>query len=65
MKQRYPDAVNVTLVLRAAGDTTTVETQSVTLQYMFEQYNISLPSKLTYGLDTKPLPTATPRVLTP
>lgn len=65
MKQRYPEAVNVTLVLRAAGDTTTVETQSVTLQYMFEQYNISLPSKLTYGLDSKPLPTATPRVLTP
>lgn len=65
MKQRYPDAVNITLVLRAAGDTTTVETQSVTLQYMFEQYNISLPSKLTYGLDTKPLPTATPRVVTP
>jgi len=65
MKQRYPDAVNITLVLRAAGDTTTVETQSVTLQYMFEQYNISLPSKLTYGLDTKPLPTATPRLVTP
>lgn len=64
MKERYPYGVNVTLTLRSAGDANLADTQSVTMQYMFERYNISLPAKLNYGLDGKPLPTAVP-VLTP
>lgn len=58
---RYPNAVTVTLTLRSAGDTSLAETQSVTLQYMFEKYNISLPAKLPYGLDSAPIaPTPAP-----
>lgn len=57
LAERYPDAVKFTFTLRSAGDTTLAETQSVTLQYMFERYNISLPAKLNYGLDAKVLPT--------
>jgi Flp pilus assembly protein CpaB len=61
LKQQYPSAVNVTLTLRSAGDTSLAETQSVTLQYMFERYTISLPAKLNYGLDSKvPAPTPAP-----
>jgi Flp pilus assembly protein CpaB len=50
LSQRYPGSVQVTLVLRSAGDTGRTETESVTLQYMFEQYNIALPAKLSYGV---------------
>lgn len=57
LAERYPDAVKFTFTLRSAGDTTLAETQSVTLQYMFERYNISLPAKLNYGLDAKVIPT--------
>ena len=49
---RYPSAVTMTYVLRSAGDTTLTETESVTLQYMFDRFSISLPAKLTYGLTT-------------
>ncbi len=49
---RYPAAVNMTYVLRSAGDTTLTETESVTLQYMFERFKIALPQKLQYGLTT-------------
>jgi pilus assembly protein CpaB len=59
LKEKYPNGVNVTLTLRSAGDTSLAETQSVTLQYMFQQYNISLPAKLNYGLD-KQVPAPTP-----
>ena len=38
--------------MRSAGDTTLTETESVTLQYMFDRFSISLPAKLTYGLTT-------------
>lgn len=48
--ERYPSAVVVTLALRSAGDTTRVDTESVTLQYMFEKFNIALPAKLNYGV---------------
>lgn len=54
---RYPTGVNFTYTLRSAGDTSLAETQSVTLQYMVDTYRISLPTKLTYGLDRTPLPT--------
>jgi pilus assembly protein CpaB len=50
LAERFPNSVKFTFTLRSAGDTNLAETQSVTLQYMFEQYNISLPSKLPYGL---------------
>ena len=49
--ERYPGAVVVTLTLRSAGDTSRVETESVTLQYMFEKFNIALPAKLNYGVN--------------
>ena len=43
-------AVKVTFALRSAGDTSLAETESVTLQYMFERFAIALPSKLAYGV---------------
>jgi Flp pilus assembly protein CpaB len=60
--ERYPDGVNITLALRSAGDTTLTETESVTLQYMFERFNITLPAKLPYGLSA---PSTTPQPTTP
>lgn len=60
LMERYPNAVKITYALRSAGDTSLAETQSVTMQYMFEKYNISLPAKLPYGLDSAKLPGATP-----
>ncbi len=66
LRERFPNSVKFTLTLRSAGDTNLAETQSVTLQYMFEKYNISLPSKLPYGLQgaeqtqTVPPPAPTP-----
>jgi Flp pilus assembly protein CpaB len=48
--EKYPSAVVVTLALRSAGDTSRVDTESVTLQYMFEKFNIALPAKLNYGV---------------
>lgn len=65
LMERYPDALKVTLTLRPPGDRTVAETQSVTLQYMFERYNISLPAKLDYGLDSKTLPAPAPAPTTP
>jgi pilus assembly protein CpaB len=41
----------LTLVLRAAGDDTRVETESVTLQFLLQQYDISVPAKLPTGLE--------------
>jgi pilus assembly protein CpaB len=60
---KYPGAVQLTFTLRSAGDTSVASTESVTMQYMFERFNISVPSKLNYGLDKSlptPLPPATP-----
>jgi pilus assembly protein CpaB len=48
--ERQPGAVVMTLALRSAGDTARVDTESVTLQYMFERFNIALPAKLNYGV---------------
>jgi len=48
--ERQPGAVVLTLALRSAGDTARVDTESVTLQYMFERFNIALPAKLNYGV---------------
>lgn len=60
LMEKYPRAVEMTLVLRSAGDTTLTETESVTLQYMFERFNIALPAKLNYGVAALLAPTATP-----
>jgi pilus assembly protein CpaB len=40
----------LTLALRPAGDDTRVNTESVTLQFLLEQYNVSVPAKLPTGL---------------
>lgn len=61
LMDKYPGSVEMTLALRSAGDTTLTETESVTLQYMFERFNIALPAKLNYGVAASSLaPTATP-----
>lgn len=41
----------LTLALRAAQDDTRVQTESVTLQFLLEQYNISVPAKLPNGME--------------
>ncbi len=47
----YAQAVGarINFVLRSAGDTQNVSTNSVTLQYLMNQFNIELPPKLPYG----------------
>jgi pilus assembly protein CpaB len=62
MMERYPDAVNLTFTLRSADplDQKLSQTQSVTLQYIFDTYGISLPAKLPYGLDRTVIPTPVP-----
>ncbi len=42
------------LALRAAGDEAPIDTEAVTLEYMIRRFNISLPPKLQYYLDTVP-----------
>jgi Flp pilus assembly protein CpaB len=42
---------NMTLTLRGPGDTTDEATSSVTLQYLIDNYDIAVPSKLPYGLE--------------
>ncbi len=47
----------LTLALRPAGDDTRVNTESVTLQFLLEQYNVSVPAKLPTGMQpNKELP---------
>jgi Flp pilus assembly protein CpaB len=60
--------VDLKLALRSATDVPQVPTTSVTLQYMIETYNITVPPKLPYSLDPSirdvgaggELPTVTP-----
>ena len=40
---------HMTLTLRAPNDTEETETTSVTLQYLIETYNVTIPTKLAYG----------------
>jgi pilus assembly protein CpaB len=49
--------VDLVFTLRGPKDDTTTETTSVTLKYLMDNYNITLPSKLPYGLE--------PRLTTP
>jgi Flp pilus assembly protein CpaB len=60
LAERYPQGVQVTFALRSAGDTSRVDTEAVTLSYMFEKFNIALPAKLNYGLSAEVVPTAAP-----
>ena len=41
----------LTLALRPADDDTRVQTESVTLQFLLEQYNISVPARLPTGME--------------
>jgi pilus assembly protein CpaB len=51
--------IDITLALRASGDTDPIDTEAVTFQYMLETYNIPIPAKLPYGLETdSALPTS-------
>lgn len=61
LREIYPGAVKITYALRPPGDANVVSTESVTLQYMFTRYAISLPAKLDYSLDRNaPAPTPAP-----
>lgn len=42
---------NLTLTLRGPGDTTDETTSSVTLQYLIDNYNIAVPSRLPFGME--------------
>ncbi len=42
---------DLVLTLRAPGDTMSVETVTVSLQYLMDNYNITVPAKLPYGLE--------------
>ena len=41
----------LTLALRPADDDTRIQTESVTLQFLLEQYNISVPARLPTGME--------------
>jgi pilus assembly protein CpaB len=43
----------INLALRSAGDSKVVKTESVTLQFLMDQYNVPFPSKLPYGLEPR------------
>jgi len=43
----------MTLALRSADDDTIEITESATLQFLLDTYNISMPAKLPYGLDPR------------
>ncbi len=60
LAERYPVGVQMTFALRSAGDTSRVDTEAVTLSYMFETYNIALPAKLNYGLSSSVVVPPTP-----
>jgi pilus assembly protein CpaB len=43
----------INLVLRSPGDDLKAQTEPVTLQFVMDQYNIPLPSKLPYGIEPR------------
>jgi len=45
--------VDLVFTLRGPKDDTTTETTSVTLKYLMENYNITLPTRLPYGLQPR------------
>lgn len=48
----YSEA-ELTLVLRASGDDTTITTEAATLQFMLDVYNIPAPAKLPYSIEPR------------
>lgn len=44
---------NLNLVMRAAGDNEAKDTESVTLQFILDQYRITNPAKLPYGMEPR------------
>lgn len=53
LKYAQEAGASINLVLRSAGDTTQVTTAPVTLQYIFEHYNVEQPPKLPYGVEPR------------
>jgi len=51
MKYFIDSDASFTMALRAAGDVSRVDTESVTLQYAIERFRISVPAQLAYGLE--------------
>jgi pilus assembly protein CpaB len=45
--------VDLHLALRSAGDSTVVDTQTVTINYLLDAYTIPLPEKLPYGFEAR------------
>ncbi len=45
--------VDLTLTLRSPADPTPTATSSVTLQYMIDNYNIAVPSRLPFGVEPR------------
>ena len=43
----------LSLALRAAGDDQRIDTESVTLSFIMQQYNIQIPTPLEYGLEPR------------
>jgi pilus assembly protein CpaB len=43
----------MTLALRATGDDSAFSTESATLQFVLDEYNITLPAKLPYGTEPR------------
>jgi pilus assembly protein CpaB len=41
----------LTLAMRAAGDSSRIQTEAVTLQFILDQYDIRIPVKLPYGME--------------
>jgi len=52
MVLKYAEEIgaSIDLVLRSAADTGPITTDSITLQYLFDRFNIELPPKLPYGV---------------
>jgi Flp pilus assembly protein CpaB len=46
-------SAKINLALRSAGDTTKVQTDAVTLQFIMDQYKIPVPAKLPYGTEPR------------
>jgi hypothetical protein len=43
----------LTLALRAADDDSITATESATMQYLLDEYNITMPAKLPYGTEPR------------
>jgi Flp pilus assembly protein CpaB len=46
-------SAKINLALRSAGDTSQIQTDAVTLQFIMDQYKIPVPAKLPYGTDPR------------